>query len=163
MGKEKAPVTPAVRFLREQKVEFADHLYGYEEKGGTAVSARELGVDEHCVIKTLVMEDEGREPVIVLMHGDRQVSTKELARVLGKKTLQPCAPDVANKHTGYFVGGTSPFGTRRQLTVCVEATILDLPRIYLNGGKRGYLVSMASQELVRLLSPILVQVAIEKG
>jgi len=163
MAKEKAPVTPAVRFLRDHKVNFTDHLYSYEEKGGTAVSSRELGVDEHCVIKTLVMEDERKEPLIVLMHGDRQVSTKELARILGKKSLQPCSPDMASKHTGYLVGGTSPFGTRRQLPVCLEETILSLPRIYLNGGKRGYLVGMASQELVRLLAPTLVRVAIEKG
>lgn len=163
MAKDKAPVTPAVRFLRAQQVKFTDHLYGYEEKGGTAVSARELGVDEHCVIKTLVMEDERREPLIVLMHGDRQVSTRELARVLGKKTLLPCAPEMASRHTGYLVGGTSPFGTRRQMPVCMEETILELPRIYLNGGKRGYLVGMASEELVRLLAPTLVRVAIEKG
>ena len=163
MSKEKAPVTPAVRFLRSHKVEFTDHLYTYEEQGGTAVSARELGVDEHCVIKTLVMEDERKDPLIVLMHGDCQVSTKELARVLGKKVVQPCPPDTANKHTGYLVGGTSPFGTRRHMPVCLEETILDLPRIYLNGGKRGYLVGMSSSELMRLLAPTLVRVAIEKG
>ena len=163
MTKEKVPVTPAVRFLRSRKVEFTDHLYAYEEKGGTAVSARELGVGEHCVIKTLVMEDEWKEPLIVLMHGDCQVSTKELARVLGKKMVQPCMPDTANKHTGYLVGGTSPFGTRRPMPVCLEETILDLPRIYLNGGKRGYLIGMASNELLPLLTPILVRVAIEKG
>jgi Cys-tRNA(Pro) deacylase len=160
MAKEKVPVTPAVRFLRERQVDFSDHLYPYEEKGGTAVSARELGVDEHCVIKTLVMEDECRQPLLVLMHGDRQVSTKELARVLGKKSIQPCTPEVATRHTGYLVGGTSPFGTRRPLPVCLEESILALPRIYLNGGKRGYLVSMASAELVHLLAPQLVRVAI---
>ena len=163
MAKEKTPVTPAVRFLRANKAEFTDHLYAYEEKGGTTVSSRELGVDEHCVIKTLVMEDERKEPLIVLMHGDRQVSTRELARLLGKKTLQPCTPEIATKQTGYLVGGTSPFGTRRQLPVCLEETILDLPRVYVNGGKRGYLVGMASQDLLRLLTPTLVRVAIEKG
>lgn len=163
MAKEKTPVTAGVRFLREHQVDFSDHLYAYEEKGGTAVSARELGLDEHCVIKTLVMEDEVKEPLLVLMHGDRQVSIKELARLLGKKSIQPCSAEVANKHTGYLVGGTSPFGTRRQLPVYLEETILELPRIYLNGGKRGYLVGMASRELVRLLTPTLVRVAIEKG
>lgn len=160
MAKVKTPVTAAIRFLREQQVPFTDHLYAYEEKGGTAVSARELGVDEHAVIKTLVMEDESREPLLVLMHGDRQVSTKELARLLGKKVVQPCSPETAARHTGYLVGGTSPFGCRRQLPVCIEESILTLPKIYLNGGKRGYLVGLASQELVRLLAPTLVSVAV---
>lgn len=139
----KPPVTSAVRFLRQQKVDFSHHLYEYEEKGGTAVSARELGVDEHQVVKTLVMEDERKQPLLVLMHGDRQVSTKELARQLGVVRVTPCAPDVAEKHTGYLVGGTSPFGTRKPLPVYVEASVLELERIYINGGKRGYLVGIS--------------------
>jgi Cys-tRNA(Pro) deacylase len=160
MAKEKTPVTPAVRLLRAEKVAFTDHPYPYEEKGGTAVSARELGVDEHCVIKTLVMEDEHKEPLIVLMHGDRQVSTKELARIIGVKLISPCTPDSAQKHTGYMVGGTSPFGTRRSMTVYMEAGITALERIYINGGKRGYLVSMVPGELTRVLNPVLVTVGI---
>lgn len=161
MAKEsRAPVTAAVRALRAGKVPFTDHLYAYEEKGGTAVSSRELGVDEHAVVKTLVMEDEARNPLIVLMHGDRQVSTRELARVLGVKTISSCTPDTAQKHTGYLVGGTSPFGTRRRMPVCMEETILDLPRIYINGGKRGYLVGIDPRDVVKLLNPTLVRVAI---
>lgn len=161
MAKEsKAPVTAAVRALRAAKVQFTDHLYVYEEKGGTAVSSRELGVDEHAVVKTLVMEDEAKNPLVVLMHGDRQVSTRELARVLGVKTISSCTPDTAQKHTGYLVGGTSPFGTRRRMPVCMEETILDLPRIYINGGKRGYLVGIDPRNVVKLLNPTLVRVAI---
>src|SRR5512133_4370196 len=159
MAKEKTPVTPAVRQLRAEKVEFTDHPYTYEEKGGTAVSARELGVDEHCVIKTLVMEDDCKEPLIVLMHGDRQVSTKELARIIGVKTIAPCAPAVADKHSGYQVGGTSPFGTKKTMPVYVEVTILSLPKIYLNGGKRGFLVSLVPEELVKILKLTPVSVA----
>lgn len=160
MAKDKTPVTPAVRQLRAEKVEYADHPYTYEEKGGTAVSARELGVDEHCVIKTLVMEDERKEPLIVLMHGDRQVSTKELARIIGVKQVSPCTADAAQRHTGYLVGGTSPFGTRRRMPVYMEAGISELERIYINGGKRGYLVSMTPAELIRVLQPITVTVGI---
>lgn len=160
MAKEKTPVTAAVRQLRAEKVDFRDHPYPYEEKGGTSVSARELGVDEHCVIKTLIMEDDRKEPLIVLMHGDRQVSTKELARIIGVKQVSPCTPDAAQKHTGYLVGGTSPFGTRRQMPVYMEAGIASLEHIYINGGKRGYLVSMAPAELIRVLKPISVTVAI---
>ncbi|MBT1076427.1 Cys-tRNA(Pro) deacylase [Geobacter grbiciae] len=161
MAKEsKAPVTAAVRALRAAKVPFTDHLYAYEDKGGTAVSSRELEVDEHAVVKTLIMEDETKNPLIVLMHGDRQVSTKELARILGVKGVSPCSPDTAQKHTGYLVGGTSPFGTRRQMPVCMEETILDLPCIYINGGKRGYLVGIDPRDVVKLLNPILVRVAI---
>jgi len=161
MAKEsKAPVTAAVRVLRAAKVPFTDHLYTYEEKGGTAVSSRELGVDEHAVVKTLVMEDEAKNPLVVLMHGDRQVSTKELARILGVKTISPCTPEAAQKHTGFLVGGTSPFGTRRRMPVCMEETILDLPRIYINGGKRGYLVGIDPRNVVKLLKPTLVRVAI---
>jgi Cys-tRNA(Pro) deacylase len=160
MAREKAPVTPAVRVLREAKVPFTQHLYEYEEKGGTAVSARELGVDEHRVIKTLIMEDDRKNPLIVLMHGDRQVSTKELARSTGVKTISPCTPETADRHTGYQVGGTSPFGTRKRMPVFLEETILDLPKIYLNGGKRGFLVGLDPADMVRLLSPALVKVAI---
>jgi Cys-tRNA(Pro) deacylase len=159
VSREKTPVTPATRLLRQQKVEFTDHLYAYEEKGGTAVSARELGVDEHAVIKTLVMEDEKGGPLLVLMHGDRQVSTKNLARTLNVKSISPCSPEAANKHTGYLVGGTSPFGTRKSMPVYMERTIADLPRIYINGGQRGYLVGMSPQELVRVLKPTLVSAA----
>ena len=137
MPKEKTPVTPAVRFLRQEKVNYADHLYEYEERGGTAVSARELGVDEHWMVKTLVMEDEDKNPLIILMHGDLEVSTKELARFLGVKTIVPCSPETANKHSGYMVGGTSPFGTRKSMPIYLEETILKLPEIYINGGKRG--------------------------
>jgi Cys-tRNA(Pro) deacylase len=160
MAKEKAPVTPAVRVLREANVAFTDHLYVYEEKGGTAVSARELGVDEHAVIKTLVMEDDRKNLLIVLMHGDRQVSTRELARSIGARSITPCSPDVAQKHSGYLIGGTSPFGARKQMPVYLEATILDLPKIYLNGGKRGYLVGLAPQDVVRILQPVMVTVAV---
>jgi len=160
MAKEKSPVTPAIRFLRASGVTFTDHLYTYEEKGGTAVSARQLGVDEHCVIKTLIMEDDARQPLVVLMHGDRQVSTRELARQMGARSVSPCTPETAQRHSGYLVGGTSPFGTRRPMPVYLEETILELPAIYLNGGKRGYLVELDPRELVRLLKPILVRVGI---
>ena len=134
--------TPAVHALRKHGIAFTEHEYRYEHKGGTAVSSRELGVDEHIVVKTLVMEDEAKAPLIVLMHGDREVSTKQLARQIGKKVVKPCAPEVAERHTGYQVGGTSPFGTRKPLPVYVQRTILDLDRIYLNGGRRGFLVSL---------------------
>lgn len=160
MSREKAPVTTAVRALRAAGIPFTDHLYAYVEKGGTAVSSRELGVDEHSVVKTLVMEDDRKNPLIVLMHGDRQVSTKELARVLGVKTVAPCAPEAAFRHTGYLVGGTSPFGTRRPLPVYMEETVLSLPRVYINGGKRGYLVGIDPKDAARLLGPTLVRVAI---
>ena len=148
--------TPAVHFLRQHKIAFTEHPYRYQERGGTAVSARELGVDEHIVIKTLVMEDDGKQPLIVLMHGDRDVSTKNLARQIGTKTVVPCEPEVAQKHTGYLVGGTSPFGTRKPIPVYMEQTIADLDRIYVNGGRRGFLVALAPADLVRALSPTLV-------
>jgi Cys-tRNA(Pro) deacylase len=154
MAKEKFPVTPAIRVLRQEKVDFTPHLYIYEERGGTAVSARELGVDEHCVIKTLVMEDENKQPLIILMHGDMEVSTKQLARIIGAKTLSPCTPEAANRHSGYQVGGTSPFGTRRKMPVYMEETILDLPAIYINGGGRGFLVEIDPKELMRVLEPV---------
>ena len=153
MGKEKFPVTTAVRALREHGVDFTHHPYEYEARGGTAVSARELGVPEHAVIKTLVMEDETRRPLIVLMHGDREVSTKNLARLLGVKTITPCEPAVADRHSGYQVGGTSPFGTRRAMPVVMQRTIADLPYLYVNGGRRGYLVGMAPADLIRVLQP----------
>ena len=162
MSKEKAPVTAAIRELRAHKVEFTDHLYEYEEKGGTAVSARELGVPEHAVVKTLVMEDEDRNPLVVLMHGDLKVSTRELARIIGVKTIAPCNPDNANRHSGYMVGGTSPFGTRKKMPVYMEETILGLPKIYINGGKRGYLIGVAPSEVVRVLGPKMVKVGIKE-
>lgn len=160
MPKDKYPITPAIRLLRAEKVPFTDHLYDYEEKGGTAVSARELGVDEHCVIKTLIMEDESKKPLIVLMHGDLQVSTKELARVVGVKQITPCSPETAQKQTGYLVGGTSPFGTRRTMPVYMEKSITGLEKIYINGGKRGYLVGMTPHDVVGVLKPIPVTVGI---
>ncbi|HEX9080015.1 MAG TPA: Cys-tRNA(Pro) deacylase [Desulfuromonadaceae bacterium] len=160
MAKDKLPVTPAVRLLRSEKVAFTDHLYAYEERGGTAVSARELGIDEHCVIKTLIMEDENKAPMIILMHGDRQVSTRELARAAGKKQVGSCSPETAQKHTGYLVGGTSPFGTRRSMPVYMEESIARLEKIYINGGKRGYLVGMTPEELIRVLKPVPVRVGI---
>ena len=160
MAKEKAPVTAAIRQLRAGKVPFSDHLYAYEDKGGTAVSSRELGVDEHAVIKTLIMEDENRTPLIVLMHGDLQVSTKELARVIGVKQVSPCTAEVAQKQSGYLVGGTSPFGTRHQMPVYMEGSIATLSMIYINGGKRGYLIGMSPAHLVRVLKPHLVTVGI---
>lgn len=154
-----APVTPAVRVLRAAGVAYTEHLYAYEDGGGTAVSARELGVPEHQVIKTLVMEDDTRQPLLVLMHGDMQVSTKALARQLGKRSIAPCTPEGASKHTGYLVGGTSPFGTRKPLTVYAEASIFALERIYLNGGQRGFLVGLAPADLTRVLQPVLVEAA----
>jgi Cys-tRNA(Pro) deacylase len=162
MAKDKTPVSPAIRELRAHHVGFTDHLYEYEEKGGTAVSARELGVDEHAVVKTLIMEDDAKRPLVVLMHGDLKVSTKELARVVGTKAVAPCNPDTANRHSGYMVGGTSPFGTRKKMPVYMEQTILDLPKIYINGGARGYLVGIDPKEVVRLLSPTLVKVGIKE-
>lgn len=161
MAKEKFPVTAAIRALREGKILFTEHLYPYEEKGGTATSARHLGVPEHCVIKTLIMEDDKKKPLIILMHGDCQVSTKELARQIGARSVVPCSPEAANRHTGYIVGGTSPFGTKQSLPVYVEASILDLDQIYINGGKRGFLVALAPQDLVKLLKPTAVTVAID--
>ena len=160
MAKVKLPVTAAVRVLRQAGVTYGEHPYQYQEKGGTAVSARELGVDERSVVKTLIMEDENRAPLVVLMHGDLQVSTKELARVIGAKSVAPCTPENANRHSGYMVGGTSPFGTKKQMPVYVEETILDLPLIYINGGSRGFLVSLPPAELVRVLKPVPVKVGI---
>ncbi|AHE98519.1 aminoacyl-tRNA deacylase [Thioalkalivibrio paradoxus] len=159
MGKPKEPVTAAVRVLRAADVAFEGHPYRYVDGGGTAQFAREHGVDERSVIKTLVMEDEAGSPLIVLMHGDRQVSVRELARQIGAKHVQPCAPADADRHSGYQVGGTSPFGTRWSMPVYCEASIAELPRVYINGGKRGYIVSLATADLLRVLDPILVHVA----
>jgi Cys-tRNA(Pro) deacylase len=143
--------TPATQFLRRHKVEFGEHPYEYVEHGGTEESARQLGVDEHSVVKTLVMEDEHAKPLIVLMHGDKTVSTKNLARQIGAKRVEPCKPEVANRHSGFLIGGTSPFGTRKAMPVYVESSIFDLDTIYLNGGRRGYLVSIKPQILTELL------------
>ncbi|UOF01305.1 Cys-tRNA(Pro) deacylase [Bdellovibrio reynosensis] len=154
------PMTMAVRELENQKVSFAAHVFTYQEKGGTAHSSKELGVNEHAVIKTLIMETDDKSPIVILMHGNLQVSTKQLARDLGVKSISPCKPEVADKHTGYQVGGTSPFGTKRKMPVYMEKTILDLDLIYINGGKRGFLVSMKPQEIVRVLNPKLVQVGL---
>ncbi|MGV2291866.1 Cys-tRNA(Pro) deacylase [Trinickia sp. YCB016] len=151
--------TPATQFLRRHKVSFGEHPYEYVEHGGTSESARQLGVDEHRVVKTLVMEDERAKPLIVLMHGDRTVSTKNLARQIGAKRVEPCKPEVANRHSGYLVGGTSPFGTKKAMPVYVESSILELDTIYLNGGKRGYLVSLAPGVLMALLEAKPVQCA----
>ena len=153
MSKEKVPATNAIRFLREHQVEFIEHPYPYEEKGGTEVASKALGVDEHMTIKTLVMEDEKKSPLIVLMHGDREVSTKELARVLGVKSVIPCTPENAFKHTGYRVGGISPFGIKKKLPIYIEETILSLPRIFINAGRRGLLCEISPQDLVRVLTP----------
>lgn len=151
--------TPATQFLRRHGVAFGEHVYEYVEHGGTSESARQLGVDEHAVVKTLVMEDEHAKPLIILMHGDRTVSTKNLARQIGAKRVEPCKPEVANRHSGYLVGGTSPFGTKKAMPVYVESTILDLPSIYLNGGRRAYLVSLAPAVLATLLQARPVQCA----
>jgi len=156
----KPPSTLATRLLRERGVAYTEHLYRYEERGGTRTSSRELGVDEHAVVKTLVMEDEDAAPLVVLMHGDREVSTKALARQIGRREIRICKPEVANRHSGYQVGGTSPLGTRKAMPVFVERSILELPRMYVNGGSRGFLVGLAPKDLVALLAPTLVDVAI---
>src|SRR5262245_12692936 len=152
-------MSAAVRVLLAAGAPFTDHFYEYRDRGGTAWAAESLGLDEHAVIKTLVMEDDRRAPLIVLMHGDCEVSTKALARTLGAASVRPCAPDVAERHSGYRVGGTSPFGTRRALPVYMEAAIAELDRVFVNGGKRGYLVGLAAADLVRLLQPVAVSAA----
>jgi len=157
----KAPSTNATRLLKQAGIAHTEHLYRYEEKGGTAVSARELGLDEHAVIKTLVMEDEASRPLIILMHGDRTVSTKNLARQIGRKQVEPCKPETAQRHTGYQVGGTSPFGTRKRMPVYVERSVLELGTIYINGGRRGYLVSIAPAVLVDALGAVPVDCALD--
>ncbi len=156
----KYPVTMAVRALRAGGVAFEPHLYAWEPHGGTRGSSAALGVDEHAVIKTLIFEDDDRRPLCVLMHGDREVSAKQLARVVGVKTVGPCAPQVADRHSGYQVGGTSPFGLRHAMPVYMERSILELPRIYINGGARGFLVAIDPRDAQRLLSPTLVDVAV---
>ena len=152
--------TPATAFLKAKDVPFTEHTYEYVEHGGTEVPAKSLGVPEHRIVKTLVMEDEAKKPLVVLMHGDRKVSTKNLARQAGRKSVAPCAPEVAQRHTGYQVGGTSPFGMRKPLPVFVEGSILELPEIYLNGGRRGLLVRIRSADLARVLSFSPVDVAL---
>lgn len=159
MSQEKAPVTAAVRMLRQHKISYTEHLYEYVDKGGTAESSRQLGVPEHAVIKTLVLEDEARKPLIVLMHGDCETSTRNLARQTGRKHIEPCTPENANKHTGYLVGGTSPLGTKKVIPVYIEKSVLDLARIYLNGGKRGFLVGLDPKALLPVLQPVPVEVA----
>ena len=155
----KHPVTMAVRALRGANVEFEPHVYTWEPHGGTRGSSEALGVDEHAVIKTLIFEDDAAKPLCILMHGDREVSAKQLARVIGVKTVAPCKPEVADRHSGYQVGGTSPFGLKRAMPIYMERTIAELPAIYINGGARGFLVKIAPAELVRVLSPTLVDVA----
>jgi Cys-tRNA(Pro) deacylase len=146
----------AIPILKKHGVSFTEHPYRYEERGGTAASSRALGIDEHIVIKTLVMEDESQQPLIVLMHGDLEVSTKNLARQIGRKMIVPCPPEVAQRHTGYLVGGTSPFGTRKAMPIYMQQSIATLDRIYINGGRRGLLVSMTPAELIRVLAPTFV-------
>jgi Cys-tRNA(Pro) deacylase len=160
MSNRDFPATLAVRALKDQGAVFTLHEYAYEEHGGTTVAARELGADEHAVIKTLVFETDTRVPFFVLMHGDREVSAKKLGRTLGAKTVTPCSPDTAQRHTGYQVGGISPFGTRKKLPVHMERTLLDCPRVFINAGKRGLLAELTPAEIVRLLNPGLVDVAI---
>jgi Cys-tRNA(Pro) deacylase len=161
MKSENSPETPATRFLRQHGIAYSSHLYAYEEHGGTRVCARELKVDEHAVIKTLVMEDEAAKPLIVLMHGDCKVSTKELARQIGCKRVEACKPETANRHSGFLVGGTSPFGTKKKMPAYIEKTILELPRIYINGGRRGFLVGLDPRDLARALVPKTVEVALK--
>ncbi|HST00679.1 MAG TPA: aminoacyl-tRNA deacylase [Usitatibacter sp.] len=152
--------TPATQFLADKGVEYTEHEFDYLEHGGTGHSSKMLGVPEHAVVKTLIMENEKAEQLVVLMNGDRKVSTKELARAAGMKRIVPCKPEVATRHSGYLIGGTSPFGIRKRMPIFLEKTVLGLPRIYINGGRRGYLLGMAPNELVRVLSPILVEVGL---
>ena len=158
----KKTATPATTFLDARNVPYTEHFYEYVERGGTSVSSSALGVPEHDVVKTLIMETEAGAPLVVLMHGDRKVSTKELARAAGAKRVFPCKPETAQRHSGYLIGGTSPFGTRKPMPVYLQRTVLDLPRIYINGGRRGYLLGMESGALVRTLSPVLVEVALQE-
>lgn len=153
-----APETPATRFLKQHRIAYSTHLYEYEERGGTAASARLLNLPEHSIVKTLILQDEQNQPLIMLMHGDCKVSTKELARQAGRKHIETCRPEVANRHSGYLVGGTSPFGTRKHMPVFMEKSILDLPLIYINGGRRGFLVGVHPHDLLTALSPTLVSV-----
>lgn len=153
--------TPATALLKAQGVDFTEHPYEYLEHGGANHSAEVLGQDPFIVVKTLIMQDEAAKPLVVLMHGNRKVSTKNLARQIGRKSVEPCKPDVANRHSGYLVGGTSPFGTKREMPVYIEQTLLELPRIFINGGRRGYLVNIDPQVCVRLLNAQAVHCAIE--
>ena len=152
--------TPATQWLRAHGISFTEHPYDYVDQGGTAESARQLGVDEHAVVKTLVMQDERAQPLIVLMHGDRQVSTKNLARAMGVKSVEPCKPEVAQRHSGYLVGGTSPFGLRKALPIFVEHTVLALPKVFINGGRRGFLVGISAHVLTDPLGARSVQCAL---
>ena len=154
--------TPATVFLARHKVAFTEHYFEYVEHGGTAATSSALGVPEHEVVKTLIMENEKGEPLVVLMHGDRKVSTRELARAAGAKRIFPCKPEAAERHSGYLIGGTSPFGTRKSMPVYLERSVLRLPRIFINGGRRGYLLGMDSADLERVLAPVLVDVALEE-
>jgi Cys-tRNA(Pro) deacylase len=154
--------TPATAVLQKAGVAYTEHEFQYVEHGGTSHSSASMGVPEHHVIKTLVMEDDKGEPLVVLMHGDRKVSTKELARQAGARRIAPCKPEAATRHSGYLIGGTSPFGTRKRMPIYLERSVLDLPRIYINGGRRGYLLGMDPAELVRVLSPALVEVALQE-
>jgi len=158
MAKDKIPSTPAMRLLKEYSVDFIPCPYKYEERGGTRVAARELGIDEHAAVKTIVMEDDEKNPFIILMHGDKEISTKNMARILGSKTVIPCNPQTAHKHTGYLVGGTSPFGTKKKLPVFAEESILTLPKIYINAGRKGFLIEISPEDLVKILTPTLVSV-----
>jgi len=160
MAKEKIPSTPAIRVLRKSGITFTPRPYKYEDRGGTKVAARELNCDEHQTVKTLVMEDADKKPFIILMHGDMEVSTKELAREIGTKTVTPCDPQTAQKHTGYMVGGTSPFGTRKNMPIYMEESISDLSTVLINAGRRGFLVEIQPAEIVRILDPIPVKVGI---
>jgi Cys-tRNA(Pro) deacylase len=153
--------TPATALLRKHRVAFTAHPYDYVDHGGTAESARQLGLDEHAVVKTLVMQDEAARPLVVLMHGDRKVSTKNLARQAGCKSISPCDPEVAQRHSGYLVGGTSPFGTRKRMPVYVERSVLALPRLWINGGRRGFLVGIEPAVLTDLLGAVPVDCALE--
>lgn len=157
--RDHASETPATAFLKRAGLAFTEHLYDYVEHGGTKESARQLGLDEHHVVKTLVMQDEHAKPLIVLMHGDKQVSLKALAREIGCKKVEPCTPEVAQRHSGYLLGGTSPFGTRKAMPVYVEASVLALERIAINGGRRGYLVGLAPREALALIGAKPVQCA----
>lgn len=150
----------AIRTLRSAKVAFVPHLYSWEAHGGTAASAAALGVDEHLVVKTLIFETDTKQPLCVLMHGDREVSSKNLARAIGAKTATPCPPEIADKHSGYQIGGTSPFGLRRLMPIYMERSIAELPKIFINGGARGFLVEIDPRDAVRVLAPTLVDVAI---
>lgn len=161
MGQQKhISETPATQFLRKAKIDFTEHPYTYEEHGGSAVSARELNVEEHYVVKTLVMQNETGQPLIVLMHGDYTVSTKNLARQIGCKSIAPCRPDIAQRHSGYLVGGTSPFGTKKAMPIYVEKTILELEKIFINGGRRGYLIGICPDVLINLLRAVPVECAL---